>query len=83
MSNPQNFQIEFPLFPREKKLTQAEKDAGEEKAGEYLVGAPDMPCTINLNEVFMLVFFDQEFPKIVIRSKSAPKRTDKTKTDTD
>ena len=76
MSNPQNFQIEFPLFPREKKLTAEEKEAGE-KPGEYLVGAPDMPCTIDLDKVFFLVFFDQEYPKIVIRSKSAPKKVDK------
>jgi hypothetical protein len=74
MGNPQNYQIEFPLFPRAKKSSNNE---GEEP-GEYLVGAPGMPCEINLKDVFFLVFFDQEYPKIIIRSVNAPKRADKT-----
>jgi hypothetical protein len=72
MSNPQNYQIEFPLFAKEKR-----KAEGEDEAGEYLVGSPSFPCEIDLSKVFFLVFFDQEFPKLIIRSVNAPKKVDK------
>lgn len=72
MGNPQNFQVEFPLFAKQKK-----KIEGEDEAGEYLVGAPNFPAEIDLSKVFFLVFFDQEYPKLIIRSINAPKKDDK------
>jgi len=52
-------QIEFRLFEKNDK-----------DGNKFFVAAPNFPISVNLEDVFFVIFPEQEFPKMFMKSTS-------------